>query len=186
MPAHARRLLLLLAALTALTLASVSSALAAVGAQNSVRAFSQPGQARTGLTALESSCSRPGSIASGREIVAGFCVAAEGVSDDAFIVRGGQSEMPGAGELFSGAQGETVEDAAAGVPHGTIRSTTAGEIRAGGGTVDYAPEFNSNVGATNYQHVNVMLGESNPFSEPFGNPVPKSGRFGGPDYPYGP
>lgn len=69
--------------------------------------------------------------------------------------------------------------------HMTIRSTTAGEIRAGGGTVDYATEFNSNVGATNYQHVNVTVGEGNLFSEPFANPVQKSGRFGGPNYPFG-
>lgn len=103
------------------------------------------------------------------------------------IVRGGQSEMPAAGELFSGSHGQSLEEAAAGVPHGTIRSTTAGEIRAGGGTVEYAPEYNGRVGATNYQHVNVTTGEgSSPFSEPFANPVPKSGRFGGPDYPYGP
>jgi hypothetical protein len=112
-------------------------------------------------------------------------LAPEGIADDAVIVRGGQSDMPGSGELFSGAYGDTVEDAGAGVPHGTIRSTTAGEIRAGGGSVEYNPEYNENVGATNYQHVDVTLGDTNPFSDPFQNPVPKSGRFGGPNYPFG-
>jgi hypothetical protein len=111
--------------------------------------------------------------------------AAKAIPDDAVIVRGGQSEMPGAGEVFSGAHGSTVEAAAAGVPHGTIRSTTAGKIRAGGGRVDYAPEYNPRVGRTNYQHVNVCLGRGScPFSDPFQNPVPKNGRFGFPGYPY--
>jgi hypothetical protein len=78
-----------------------------------------------------------------------------------------------------------LDEAAQAVPHGTIRSTTAGEIRASGGTVEPNPEFNENVGRTNYQHVDVCLGDSPcPFGEPQANPVPKSGRFGGPDYPY--
>ena len=111
--------------------------------------------------------------------------AASHIPDDTVIVRGGQSDMPGPGELFSGAQGRTVDEAAAGVPHGTIRSTTAGDIRTNGGSVDYAPEFNERVGKTNYQHVDVRLGsDGNPFSESFPNPVPKRARFGFPDYPY--
>ena len=107
------------------------------------------------------------------------------VADSTTIVRGGQSDVPVAGETFSGSQGATLDQAAAGVPHGTIRSTTAGQIRAGGGTVEHAPEFNSKVGRTNNQHVDVCVG---PGSCPFGsaqqNPVPKSRRFGGRDYPY--
>lgn len=110
----------------------------------------------------------------------------EEVDDTTVIVRGGQSDVPPPGQVFSGSQGRSVEDAAAGVPHGTIRSTTAGRIRADGGTVRRAPEFNERVGRTNEQHVDVCLGPSScPFSDPFANPVPKSGRFGGADYPYG-
>jgi hypothetical protein len=78
-----------------------------------------------------------------------------------------------------------VEEAGAGVPHGTIRSTTAGEIRAAGGSVEYAPEYNEAVGRINYQHVDVCLGEGScSFSDLFPNPVPKQGRFGFPGYPY--
>jgi hypothetical protein len=107
------------------------------------------------------------------------------IPDATVVVRGGQGEMPPAGQVFSGAQGRTLKEAAAGVPHGTIRSTTAGEIRAGGGSVEYAPEFNAKVGRTNYQHVDVCLGEGScPFSSPFANPVPKQSRFGFPNYPY--
>jgi len=36
-------------------------------------------------------------------------------------VRGGQAPMPAAGTTFSGSMGATVPEAAAGVPHGTIR-----------------------------------------------------------------
>jgi hypothetical protein len=54
-----------------------------------------------------------------------------------------------------------------------------------GGTVEYAPEFDPSVEATNYQHVNVCLGEGAcQWSELEPNPVPKSARFGGPDYPF--
>lgn len=78
-----------------------------------------------------------------------------------------------------------MEEAAAGVPHGTIRATTAGEIRAAGGSVEYAPELNEAVGRVNYQHVDVCLGDGDcPFSDLFPNPVPKQGRFGFPGYPY--
>jgi len=70
-----------------------------------------------------------------------------------------------------------VFEAAAGVPHGQIRASTAGEIRAGGGTVDVAPELTRS-GVLNEQHVNVCLG---PGSCPFGplqpNPVPKGLRI---------
>lgn len=107
------------------------------------------------------------------------------VPDTAVIVRGGQSALPPSGKTFSGAYGKTVDDAAAGVPHGTIRSTTAGDVRAGGGTVRYNPEFNPNVGRINFQHVDVCIGPGGcGFSDPFRNPVPNRGRFGGPEYPY--
>jgi hypothetical protein len=44
------------------------------------------------------------------------------------VVRGGAGELPPPGTVFSGAVGDTVEDAAAYVPHGTIRFTTVGAI----------------------------------------------------------
>ncbi len=94
--------------------------------------------------------------------------------------------MPASGEVFSGSFGGTLDEAAAGVPHGQVRATTAGEIRVGGGSVTYAPELNPNVGKINYQHVDVCTGAGScPFGDLMPNPVPKAGRFGGPSYPYG-
>ena len=55
------------------------------------------------------------------------------------VVRGGQAPVPPAGTTFSGSMGSTVSEAAAGVPHGTIRVTTANAIRQQGGTVVLAP-----------------------------------------------
>lgn len=57
------------------------------------------------------------------------------------------------------AQRQTAEEAGQGVVHGSFRWTTAGDLRAGGGTVEPAPEFNEGVGQTNYQHADVCLGE---------------------------
>jgi RHS repeat-associated protein len=61
--------------------------------------------------------------------------------DEDVVVRGGQSPLPPPGTVFSGSSGANLVDAASGVPHGTIRSTTAGAIRAAGGTVTSAPEL---------------------------------------------
>lgn len=98
------------------------------------------------------------------------------VRDSQVIVRGGASEMPKPGNVFSGSQGSTIEDAARGVPHGQIRTSTAGEIRANGGTVDVAPEPTRS-GQINGQHVNVIEGgQKSAFSEPRPNPVPKKDR----------
>ncbi|MEA2220289.1 MAG: hypothetical protein QOJ35_2915 [Solirubrobacteraceae bacterium] len=103
--------------------------------------------------------------------------AAKGVPDAWVVVRGGTKELAPAGEVFSGAAGHTLEDAASGVPHGTIRHTTAGEIRAGGGTVEHAPELTRG-GNLNDKHVNVCLGPGScPFSPPQPNPVPPGGRI---------
>jgi hypothetical protein len=63
-----------------------------------------------------------------------------------------------------------VEGAGAAVPHGSIRVTTAGQIRAAGGTVTYAPEMG------NYNHVNVTIGETNPFGELVGTLFPRRVR----------
>lgn len=86
------------------------------------------------------------------------------VPDHTVIVRGGQGDLPRAGTRFSGAMGRSVEDAGGAVPDSSIRVTTAGAIRAAGGTVEYAPDEGRN-GWMNYKHVNVTLGGSNPFSE---------------------
>jgi hypothetical protein len=86
---------------------------------------------------------------------------------------------------MSGSQGSTVEETAGGLKHGQFRWTTAGEIRAGGGTVEHAPELDPGVGKINYQHVNICLGEGAcSWSDLTVNPVPKPLRFGGADYPY--
>jgi guanyl-specific ribonuclease Sa len=77
MPAHARRLIVLLAALSCLLLASAASALAAGGAQTRVRAFDKTAPSLIGSSTLQSPCSRPGSAADSARITAGFCVAAE-------------------------------------------------------------------------------------------------------------
>ncbi len=146
---------------------------------------SEIGSLATGAT-LEPAATELAAIdAAGAEGALDAAGAEGALPDSTAIVRGGQSDLPPPGEVFSGSQGQTLDEAAQGVPHGTIRSTTAGEIRASGGTVERNPEFNANVGRTNYQHVDVCLGEGPcPFGEPQPNPIPKSGRFGGPDYPY--
>ncbi|WP_049649744.1 polymorphic toxin-type HINT domain-containing protein, partial [Kitasatospora sp. MY 5-36] len=100
------------------------------------------------------------------------------VPDDFVIIRGGQSPMPDSGVEFSGSMGSSVNEAGAGVPHGSLRATTAGAIRAAGGTVVYAPEPIAGAGSPlNYNHVNVTLGSSDPFGAIESNPVPKAGRL---------
>jgi hypothetical protein len=83
--------------------------------------------------------------------------------------------MPPQGTTFSGSAGETVFEAASGVPHGSIRVTTAGQVRAGGGFVELAPEPTRS-GVLNLRHVNIM-GDSTSFSEIMSNPVPKNLRI---------
>ncbi|HEX8850734.1 MAG TPA: RHS repeat-associated core domain-containing protein [Gemmatimonadaceae bacterium] len=108
--------------------------------------------------------------------VGGGAGAAAGLSDDAVVVRGGTSEIPPPGTTFSGAAGSTLEDAAQGVPHGTVRATTAGRIRQTGGSVVPKPEPTRS-GVMNNKHVNICLGSGPcPFGDPIPNPVPKSAR----------
>ena len=98
------------------------------------------------------------------------------LADESVVVRGGTGDVPPPGTTFSGAAGTTLEDAASGVPHGTIRATTAGRIRQAGGTVESAPELTRG-GTLNEKHVNICLGGGPcPFGDPMPNPVPKSGR----------
>lgn len=86
--------------------------------------------------------------------------------------------MPGAGVEFSGPMGATIKEAGAGVPHGSLRATTAGAIRAAGGIVEYAPEPIAGEGSPlNYNHVNVTLGSDDPFGAIEANPAPKAGRL---------
>lgn len=97
------------------------------------------------------------------------------VPDRGVIVRGGQAEMPPAGTTFSGSQGSTTSEAGKGVPHGTIRESTAGAILAGGGSVTVKPDPTKS-GTLNPQHVNVVEGRPT-FSAPKPNPVPKKERI---------
>jgi hypothetical protein len=102
------------------------------------------------------------------------------VPDDYVVVKGGTAPLPpaGSGTVFSGAVGPTLEDAAAAVPHGQIRVTTAGAIRAAGGEVTWAPE-KSRHQTLNRQHVNIVEGGTSTFSELTRNPVPLRDRIDG-------
>jgi RHS repeat-associated protein len=97
------------------------------------------------------------------------------VPDDYVIMIGGKPDPTTRDEVFSGNMGADDLEAAGGLPHGSVYRTTAGEIRAGGGTVTYAPE-ETRAGATNYNHVNITLGSSNPFGDNIPNPSPKGTR----------
>src|SRR5260370_39244917 len=87
------------------------------------------------------------------------------------IVRGGQSEMPVPETTYSGSQGVTTSEAGRGVPHGQIRDSTAGNIRAAGDMVEVKPE-RTRSGTMNPQHVNVTEGKPT-FGPVKPNPVPK-------------
>lgn len=93
------------------------------------------------------------------------------------VVRGGASELPPPGTVFSGAVGQTLEDTAAFVPHGTIRQTTVGAILAAGGSVTLKPEMTRS-GNINERHVNIVEAVApSVFSAPLPNPVPKPERI---------
>jgi len=64
------------------------------------------------------------------------------------------------------------------VPHGQVRVTTGGAIRASAGTVEWVPE-RARGGAINRQHVNIVEGGLTSFSGPQRNPVPRRQRIGG-------
>ena len=99
------------------------------------------------------------------------------VPDENIVVRGGQSEVPPTGTTFSGAHGATLEEAASGVPHGTVRETTAGQIRAEGGTVELRPEPTRS-GTMNDRHVNITEGGTKTsFGDSKPNPVPRKDRI---------
>jgi hypothetical protein len=99
------------------------------------------------------------------------------VPDIYTVVRGGQGALPAPGTVFSGSMGGTLQEAAVGVPHGTIRATTAGAIRGQGGSVTLAPELTRG-GTLNPIHVNVMEGaQPTVFGAQILNPVPRAGRI---------
>jgi hypothetical protein len=100
------------------------------------------------------------------------------VPDEYVILRGGASSSNSPGETFSGAAGPNLEAAAAAVPHGQIRVTTAGAIRAQGGIVQWAPEI-SRHGTLNQQHVNVTETGPTTFSALQPNPVSRVWRIDG-------
>jgi hypothetical protein len=100
------------------------------------------------------------------------------VPDDYVIVRGGMKPLPPLGVPFSANVGPTLETAAAAVPYGQIRVTTAGEIRRAGGIVEWLPEH-SRHGTLNEQHVHVTEGASSSFAPLRPNPVPKKLRIDG-------
>lgn len=88
------------------------------------------------------------------------------------VVRGGVKPPPSG--QFSGAAGVDEVDAGAGVPNNQMQTTTAGQIRSNGGTVEVAPEGNP----TNYRHVNVTQGgDVNQFGAPKPNPAPLQTRW---------
>lgn len=90
--------------------------------------------------------------------------------------------MPPRGTMFSVSIGRTLNESACGVPHGIVRSATAGQIRAGGGTITFEPETAGN-GIINPQHAHVVEGiGASSFGAPEPNPIPKRRRIGGPEY----
>lgn len=57
------------------------------------------------------------------------------VPDGYTVVKGGTVQLPTDGGVFSGAVGPTVDAAACAVPHGQMRVSTVGAVRAAGGVV---------------------------------------------------
>ncbi|MGB0064807.1 MAG: RHS repeat-associated core domain-containing protein, partial [Terracidiphilus sp.] len=90
------------------------------------------------------------------------------------IVHGGEKPIPASGK-YSAAQGASVEEAGRGVPHGKVKVTTAGKIRAAGGTVRPKPEPAYPGGPINGQHVDVTGGQDT-FTPPQANPAPRDQR----------
>jgi hypothetical protein len=106
------------------------------------------------------------------------------VPDSAVIVRGGKAYTPQPGNILSAQMGASVAEAAAGLPHGTIRVTTAGEIRAAGGTVELVPEPAYLGGPVNTWHVNVTEGANPVFpAQGVANPVLGQERLKPPPQP---
>jgi len=157
---------------------SVVGAVAGVAAAGVSAAFDQPGAAASQAAgAMATGALDAGVSCALAAIPGGASEESSAVADDFVVVRGGTKPLPPAGEVFSGAAGRTVEEAASGVPHGIIRSTTAGQIRAAGGSVEFKPELTRS-GVMNDKHVNICMGPGEcPFGDPFPNPVPPGSRI---------
>jgi hypothetical protein len=100
------------------------------------------------------------------------------VPDDYVVVRGGTRPWPPPGTTFSAVVGPMLEAAAAAVPHGTIRVSTAGQIRAAGDTITWVPEHSPR-GTLNLQHVHITETGPTTFTAPQPSPVPKRQRIDG-------
>lgn len=101
------------------------------------------------------------------------------VPDDYFVVFGGIAPLPTVGGEFSCSVGPSLEAAAAAIPNGQLRWTTARAIRAGGGRLEWVAE-ESRHHTINRQHVNITEGgASSSFSELMTNPVPRRARIDG-------
>jgi hypothetical protein len=100
------------------------------------------------------------------------------VPDGYVVAHGGTGPIPPPGTKFSGTAGPTLEAAAAALPHGQLRATTAGAIRARGGTVEWEPDVSRDA-TVNRQHVNIIEGGPTDFSAPQANPVPRKLRIDG-------
>jgi RHS repeat-associated protein len=98
------------------------------------------------------------------------------LDNNLIIVRGGTTDLPPRGTVFSGAYGVTIEDAATYVPHGQIRFTTVKAIIESGGSVIPIPEMTRG-GNMNYRHVNIVEGKTSTFSPLIPNPVPAKLRI---------
>jgi hypothetical protein len=100
------------------------------------------------------------------------------IPDNYIVVRGGIKPWPVPGTAFSVVVGATLPIAAAAVPYGTIRATTAGQIRAVGGTIEWVPEHSPR-GTLNLQHVHVIEPGPTTFAVSQASPVPKRQRVDG-------
>ena len=100
------------------------------------------------------------------------------VPDEYVVVKGGTTPLPEDGGVFSGVVGPTLEAAACAVPHGQLRVSTVGGIRAAGGAVVWKAE-ESRYLTMNYQHVNIIEAGPTTFAPLLSNPVPLAGRIDG-------
>lgn len=91
------------------------------------------------------------------------------------MVRGGERPLPPVGIVFSGSAGVDRYDAGKGIPHNKMRATTAGAIRALGGSVTFVPEP-TRAGQMNERHVDIVEGQTGAFGEVESNPAPKGER----------
>ena len=94
-----------------------------------------------------------------------------------FVVRGGVSPIPPAGESFSAAAGPDKADAGKGLPHNQIRSCRVEDIvRISGGTVVWQP-VPTRSGTLNLRHVTVVEQGPTAFGDLERNPASKLDRI---------